>query len=382
MQEYVSETKGCALRPGIGAEKVRVSALDSVRAVAILAVVATHSLSATVAVTQSFAFPKSLFIFFDFGQFGVPVFFALSGWLIFSLYYKQEKPATTKHYWSRRFARIWPLWAVFVVVYFIIYDIDTEGLPTWTALLLCLTFLGWTAGSIVAVPLGGLTIQQEMGHYLVFWLLRKRGIETFLASVLVGYVSFYLVNWLVNSQTLGPSLNPFFNAWLRLGLFGSWPFFVLGGVAYLGFKWLSQSHGEKKQQFLSPTGGILLVLVLLFGSQIFYSQETPGYFVMGYVLFAALLGVALNQIPLINRIFWSIGRYSYFMYFFHFLVLRQLEKIIRDWGVLNPAESMNQNIVALFSIFIAATIISWAAAWVSWKVYEYPIMRLVRKRFP
>jgi len=368
------------LSPGLAAEKGRVSALDSVRAVAILTVIATHSLSATVAVTQSFAIPTTIFAVFDYGQFGVQVFFALSGWLIFSLYYKREKEISARHYWSRRISRIWPLWAVFVIVYFVIYNIDTEGLPVWVAILLALTFLGWTVGSLAAVPLGGLTIIQEMGHYSLFWLLRKRGIEAFLASVIFGYLSFYVAHAFVSAGYV-PQIA---DAWLQLSLYNSWPFFVLGGLAYLAVEALKSSQGatgSPVRQVLSAKGAILLLVVLVLGSQSVYAQETPGYFVLGYVVFAVLTGLALNKIPIVNRFSWSLGRYSYFMYFFHFLVLKQLEPIFLDSGLIGDNESMNQNLMVLMAMFILSTLISWSVALLSWKIFENPIMNLARKRF-
>ena len=369
------------MSPGVVAEKNRVSALDAVRAVAILAVVATHSLSASVAVTQSYILPKPVFGLFANGQFGVQLFFALSGWLIFSLYYKVEAGVSASHYWSRRISRILPLWIIFVVVYFVIYDIDTEGLPTWAAILVCLLFLGWTVGSLVSIPLGGLTIQQEMGHYLAFWLLRKRGIETFLVSVIIGYLSVYAANWVLSLRSGNETLDFSLNAWLRLGLFNSWPFFVLGGICYLGYKNMKAVPGTQVTRVLTTRSGILSLIAIGLGSLSVYAQETPSYFVLGYVILAVILGIVLNQIPHVNRAIWSIGRYSYFMYFFHFLVLRQLEPVFRNSGLISSAESVNQNIVVLVSIFFLAAGISWAVAWVSWKVIESPIMRFARKRF-
>lgn len=369
------------MSPQIVTDQGRVSALDSVRAVAILAVIATHSLSATVAVTQSYAIPKSLFELFDYGQFGVQVFFALSGWLIFSLYYRKEIEPSAAHYWSRRLSRIWPLWAVFVLVYFILYNVDTNGLPTWVALGLSLVFLGWTVATLVAVPSGGLTIMQEMGHYLIFWLLRKRGIGIFLATVALGYLSYYLARALSSFESFPAPVGQISDAWLRLGLFNSWPFFVLGGLGYLAFEWFKRSPEHPARKILSPANAGWLLLVLLLGSQSVYAQETPGYFVLGYVVLAVLIGISLNKIPGVNRISWSIGRYSYFMYFFHFLVLRQLEPIFKDSSFATGAESIPRNLTLLICIFALATVISWAAAAVSWKFFENPIMKAARRRF-
>jgi peptidoglycan/LPS O-acetylase OafA/YrhL len=377
---YDERLEESALTPVLPTEKGRVSTLDAVRAIAVLGVIGTHSLSATVAVTQSYDIPKPVFMLFDYGQFGVPVFFALSGWLIFSLYYRTTREVSSKHYWARRIARIWPLWALFVIVYFILYPIDTSGLPTWWAIVLALIFMGWTVSTLVAVPSGGLTIQQEMFHYSLFWLFRRRGVDFFLGSVIVGYLSFYLANWLTTASLGNSLVSDAVSAWLRLSLFTSWPLFVMGGLGYLAFtRWrANQSTGQLS---LSPRTGILLLIALLIGSQIMYAQETPGYFVFGFVIFSALLGIAIDRIPGVNAVFWSIGRYSYFMYFFHFLVLRQLESVYRNTIGVDPSTSPLWNLAVLGAMFVASTIISWTVAWVSWRIFESPILRFARIKF-
>lgn len=374
------------MTPDLPVEKGRVSTLDAVRAVAVLGVIATHSLSATVAVTQSYNIPLPLFKFFDFGQFGVQVFFALSGWLIFSLYYRKPSPVSSKHYWARRIARIWPLWALFVLLYFTIYDIDTSGLPTCWAIILSLLFLGWTVGTLVAVPTGGLTIQQEMGHYLLFWLFRKRGVDFFLLTVILGYLSYFLAIELAGAFPENALLVDAVNGWLRLALFVSWPLFVLGGLSFLAFStWRAHQAtaplGDKGKLSIRPRTGVLVLVTALLSTQIFYSQETPSYFVFGFVVFSALIGIAINHISKVNAVFWSIGRYSYFMYFFHFLVLRQLENVYRNVFGTEPSESGLWNLVTLGSMFAASTAISWLVAWVSWRIFESPILRTARAKF-
>ena len=368
------------MTPDLPSEKGRVSSLDAVRAIAVLGVIATHSLSASVAVTQSYDFPKSIFMLFDYGQFGVPVFFALSGWLIFSLYYRKSPQVSGSHYWARRIARIWPLWALFVLLYFILYDQDTAGLPTWLAIVLGLSFLGWTVSTLVAIPTGGLTIQQEMGHYSLFWLFRKKSVDFFLVSVIVGYMTFFLAKWLAAALAGETYIQSIATAWLRLSLFTSWPLFVFGGLAYLAFTaW--RAKPSPGQMAFSYRTGVLLLVALLLSTQIFYSQETPSYFVFGFVIFSALIGIAVDRIPKVNAVLWSIGRYSYFMYFFHFLVLRQLEVVYRNIFGVEPSSSPFWNILVLTGMFIASAAISWSVAWVSWRIFESPILRIARARF-
>ena len=117
----------------------RIPALDAVRGVAILMVVATHSLSATVAVTGSYNIPAPLFKLFDYGQFGVQLFFVLSGWLMFSLY-TGHGDFLQSSYWARRWARIWPLWIVFVVATFaFLTNPNPEG-NIWLSLVVIILF--------------------------------------------------------------------------------------------------------------------------------------------------------------------------------------------------------------------------------------------------
>ena len=368
------------MTPDLPSEKGRVSILDTVRAVAVLGVIAAHSLSASVSVTQSSSLPKSIFMLFDYGQFGVQVFFSLSGWLIFSLYYRNSSQIKSSHYWARRVARIWPLWAVFILIYFAIYPIDTGGLPAWFAIILSLLFLGWTVGTLVGVPTGGLTIQQEMGHYAMFWLFRKRGVDFFLTSVILGYATFFLARWIVSLPTSGEYVQGAMTAWLRLSLFTSWPFFVFGGLTYLAFTALSLKPSTGRIVFSYRTG-VLLLIVLIFGSQILYAQETPSYFVAGFVALSIFLGIAIDRIPRLNAVFWSIGRYSYFMYFFHFLVLRQLEVVYRHIFGSEPSTSPLWNILVLVGMFLVSTAISWSVAWISWRIFENPILRTARAKY-
>jgi peptidoglycan/LPS O-acetylase OafA/YrhL len=368
------------LTPDLPSEKGRVSTLDAVRAIAVLGVIATHSLSASVAVTQSYDFPKSVFMMFDYGQFGVQVFFALSGWLIFSLYYRKSPQVSGSHYWARRIARISPLWALFVFLYFVLYDQDTASMPTWLAIVLGLLFLGWTVSSLVAIPTGGLTIQQEMGHYLLFWLFRKKDINFFLVTIIAGYLSYFLAHFLAGVLPENSILVDSVNAWLRLSLFTSWPFFVFGGLAYLAFTTWRAKSSSKQMDFNCRTGVLVLVTILL-STQILYSQETPSYFVFGFVIFSVLIGIAIDRIPKVNAVFWSIGRYSYFMYFFHFLVLRQLEVVYRNIFGVETSTSPFWNILVLTGMFIVSTAISWTVAWISWRIFESPILRIARARF-
>lgn len=354
-------------------DSARIGALDAVRGMAILAVIATHANSATVAATGSYDIPRALFRFMDFGMFGVQLFFALSGWLLFSLY-TGDRPFSQRSYWARRLARIWPLWLVFVAVYFWLYGVPEAGIAWPVAFIACALFLGWLSAALVAIPLGGLTIQQEMGHYALFSVLRRRSAAFLAGTVIAGYASAAGAKALLGHVEPGSLAAGALEAWLRLALFHSWPFFLLGGAAYATMRrW--QAGGIRELAPDRRTAGLIGVAVLL-GMLTTYQQDTPGFFVVGFVATATLLALMVNALPVAGGALRSIGRYSYFMYFFHFLALRWLQaRYIESDLPGDGATSAAWNVVVLAGLFVGATAVSWAAGWVSWRVFEGPIVR-------
>ena len=357
----------------------RVGTLDAVRGMAILAVIATHSLSATVAVTGSFRIPPEIFRVFDYGQFGVPLFFALSGWLLFALY-TGPGDFSQRVYWSRRIARIWPLWVIFLIASYVAYGVPDSGLPPWWGFLLGALFLGWWSVALVSVPLGGLTIQQEIGHYLLFALFRKRSAAFFAGTVIVGYLSAWLARALITQTFDGSLISTVAEAWLRLSLFQSWPFFLLGGAAFAIYRtW--RTHGVAPLLHASPGTALLVSIAVVLGLLTTYAQDTPAYFVLGYVIALALLAIVMDSIPVLGAFLQSIGRYSYFMYFMHFFILRWLEGVYRNLGLpSNDTTGAAVNVLILLVIFTIATGLSWALGWVSWRALESPIMTWTRRR--
>ena len=101
---------------------------------------------------------------------------------------------------------------------------------------------------------------------------------------------------------------------------------------------------------------------------------------LGYVIFGVLLALALNEIPIVGEMLRSIGRYSYFMYFFHFWVLRWIEDLYRGMDLPGDDQtSVTWNIATLLVIWIVATFVSWSVGWVSWRILEKPIVNAARK---
>ncbi|WP_214411495.1 acyltransferase family protein [Sphaerisporangium fuscum] len=91
-------------RPAPPARAARQSWLDALRGLAALIVVFEHSLDALLPEVRGSVSP-----WFDFGQYGVLVFFLVSGYVVpVSL----ERRGSVRGFWITRFFRLYPLWAL------------------------------------------------------------------------------------------------------------------------------------------------------------------------------------------------------------------------------------------------------------------------------
>ncbi len=354
----------------------RVAALDAVRGVAIICVIATHSLSTMVASTGSYRLPMEVFRALNFSQFGVQLFFLLSGWLMFSLH-TGDRAYTQTYFWSRRIARVWPLWIVFLVISYLVYGVPDSGLPPWLGFLLGLFFLGWLNPALVYIPTGGLTIQQEMGHYLLFSWFRRRSVAFLAGTVVVGYLSMFAARVVVAYAGPDGVAGTIAADWLRLSLFNSWPFFLLGGAAYAVLR-VWRTRGIEGLVPERSWTAVLVAVALLLGMLTTYAEETPGYFVLGFVIVAAALAVVGNAIPVVGPSLRSIGRYSYFMYFFHFWILRGIER----WYTGPTDTTEPYNLAFVSGIIVFTTAVSWAVGLLSWNFFEKRILDWAHRRWP
>ncbi|KUI14034.1 acyltransferase [Mycobacterium sp. GA-1285] len=119
----------------------RVSSLTGIRAVAALLVMLTHAAYTTGKYPQGY-----VGLVYSRAEIGVPIFFVLSGFLLFSPWVKaahaEAPPPSTRRYAWRRVRRIMPAYVVTVLVAYLVYHFRTAGPNpghTWEGLLRNLT---------------------------------------------------------------------------------------------------------------------------------------------------------------------------------------------------------------------------------------------------
>lgn len=357
--------------------------LDVVRGVAILAVVAVHTFQANVSIFPETVMPESslVFVLMSYLRFGVELFYLLSGWLMYSIYRRSRKE-TGKQYFFKRFARIWPLWLVFTVLSFVSLVLNWQYSPvasrfegsTWIqwvlALLVVLLFLGWIDEGLWNVPAGGWSIQVEIGHYSIFWFMRKSRDLTLLVTVFIGYATYFLAEALFGMYP-GTWIDSAAESWLRLGLYGTWPFFVAGGLAFIWFG--KDDAGKRAIADISRPGiigraGVVVAIVII-------ARWVPVPFGMTYEALLTCL-VLLALVWLMTKWIQTVragvilGRYSYFIYFAHFWVLEFVLLWAGNFTGLINIDGVFGFWFSYFVMYAVALGISLALAVPSWKYFE------------
>lgn len=152
------------MHPEISLPK-KFGSLESVRALAALAVIVFHA--GTVAAVQGFIEEPTGYSYW--GKYGVHVFFCLSGFVICYVHFDDlGKPERCPNYLWRRWARIWPLYAVLTLaqVAYSLVTGDTQDVNP-TRVITSLLFLDLNVTPIIVV---GWTLVHEAFFYLSFVL--------------------------------------------------------------------------------------------------------------------------------------------------------------------------------------------------------------------
>ncbi len=362
--------------------------ISTLRGAAIFGVVVVHSLFTGNRITSSsdynfFSYTVSL------GKYGVELFFIISGLLMYLLY-GFETQINTKKFFVRRLARVYPLWVLFLCVSILMYFMFGYGgvssaltqndsnasASLMSVVFLTLTFTLFFSSTLwnTVIP-GGWSIQAEVFHYLLFVFLRRFQIAIlFLVAGTLNILS-SLVFLLTSSQkNFGGLFFLLADSWSRLSLFSTFSFFSIGIIfGFLidkGFDGFIQAiRGNRKLYF---SLGFFTLSMFTIPTPFGKTLEAVGT-VVGFIV----LSFYLTEKSLLNLFFVSLGKYSYFIYFAHFIVLDLVAWITRRLG-LNFDFLFSQKIV-LPPLILSVLAISWVLGYLSFRFIERPIINWSRK---
>jgi len=371
------------------------SQLDIVRGLAIISVLGVHTAQAA---SKAFMDYDHVFSVFDmwslllaqFGKYGVELFFFLSGVLLAKVYGGSQ--LSLKAYSARRLGRILPLWYMFSLFSFLLYlflnlgswksllDVTEGGISGNILIVIsALFFITWAIIPGVAtdqrVVGGGWSIESEVTHYALFPLVRKLSTLKLIAAI---SISGFLASFTDFSISNIPALKEIAMRLESLSIFTTLPFF-LGGLLLVG---MDQAALKKSLTWKY----LLFWMMSLIGWGLFLFNGVPYgvvYEAVGFVILAFGASYVLEKSRLVSKAISQVGKFSYFIYFFHFYVVTaffQLQPSITSSGIFLVVSTSPLAFAILhFVYFWIALLLSLALGLLSYKYFEGPILNRVRR---
>jgi len=353
-----------------------IPALDGIRGIAVLLVIAFHCRSILPARGSVYLLLRVL----DLGWSGVDLFFVLSGFLITGILLDTRHiPTYFRTFYARRVLRIFPLYFVYLFLILVVVRfaaIWISGSDYWSSVhpWWYLTYLSnWQPGHGVKDKflehLWSLSIEEQFYCIwpTVIWIVRPRRLVWWCAPLLVLAPVF---RWLVGMQA---------DAAYRLTSCRM-DTLMMGAIVAVGIREFRETCGRVVGYVLPAASlGFLAVVVSLRDG--FWNDSRMSVFgasliamVYACMVFAGATCEAgplarLLTAPLLR----TCGKYSYAMYIVHLIVFQSLQPAVASLigGRVSP--------FFLYAVFFSlVTGITLGAAWISWRAVEQPFLRLKR----
>lgn len=309
---------------------------------------------------------------------GVDLFFVLSGYFIGGILIdRRESPKLARVFYLRRAVRILPLYYLSLLAAFAVIAAGTADayhrFPGWIYATFLTNFALAFALDWDWLPLSLLwSIAVEEQFYLIApWVVRSvlpaRLPWLAVTAVLLAWIARWgLLAFFPNGHFGAHVLMPLRMDGLALGVLIAWA--VRAPTARPFFAWLA-AHWKS----LGTLGAVALGALALLRP----ADGSPVLCLFGYALialvFALIVAIVAGVRPTgLNRLLSArplthLGRHSYFVYLWHALIgLWVVRKLGGSNFVLNN--------VAGAAIVIAAILVTWIAAAVSWKFFEGPLV--------
>jgi len=378
----------------------RVSALDGVRALAALGVVVYHAAGYLGLYTPADGSARYVFpVLRNLGNFGVAVFFVLSGYLLFrefvsNLLFDAER-TSLPHYFGRRFLRIYPAYWVALIGFVIV--VGAPAVAGGAFGLLTLTERHFSTEVFAGLPVAW-TLYVEVAFYIfipifagVLWLLcREREVKVRLAivlSALTGLAVFAHV-WV---GLIVPSVSVDYRLRLLLNLPTYFGWFAAGMALSVASAWVRAGRSLPRcvQQLANrpwvcwSVAGIAYLTIVLVESDFRFdgniARETTTmlqvrFLLQGMAALFFIMPMAISHQESRLRSFLGgrqlawLGLVSYGVYLWHQTILRQLAK----WFTFEPNLL---GFLLLLAIVVPSAILF---GWVSFRLIEKPALSLAK----
>ncbi len=320
------------------------------------------------------------------GPIAVGYFYVLSGFIMAIAYYKpdksNQKAISKKRYWVARFARIYP---VYLLALLLIVAAKYKGLAeSWESLPLHLFLLqSWFPGYPITLNTPGWSLSVEAFFYLCFpflllWVY-KVGIKPLtIFTIILWLATQYILLVQLNSTDYAPKtqLHDFiyYNPLMHLNSFVAG---ILCGVYLKKNASTPTSENSNNASWLFLSFGLIFLLIWsrpyleqILGLKLAF---TNGLLAPAFLLFIVLLAKHKGRITKIFSNGWLVllGEASYSLY-----ILQKPVHGIYDKLVV-PRLSLSET--SHFYVFVILLII---ISILSFKIFETPMRKIIRRKFP
>ncbi|HEX8514891.1 MAG TPA: acyltransferase [Bacteroidia bacterium] len=321
------------------------------------------------------------------GKLGVVLFFVLSGFLITYLLLTEKSRGTIsiRKFYFRRILRIWPLYYLIVILgLFVLPQMDffyiadnhrTDNIQEYFIVKVILFFLflpNLALAGFSPVPFIAQTwsVGVEEQFYLIWPVLIKKLKNVFFAliSVILFYLSVKLIFNYINQHTEAVDSDK-----ILRGIFQFWDEFsidcmAIGGIAaYIFFYKKEKLLTFLFNKYFQLLIYIVIVLSIVFKINVMYLQLE--YYSIGFaIIILNLAGNPASIIKLENRVFNYLGKISYGLYMFHYIMIVVAIKLLGYFYIKND--------FFIYSVSIGFTIIISA---LSYEFFESKFLKMKKK---
>lgn len=305
-------------------------------------------------VLSSLPFHNILGVFFEHGIFGVHVFYTISGFVFAHIYLSNNLKITSKSFFINRFARLYPLHFVTLIlvtflqfVSFLQFDtfqiIDNNDFYHFFLQLFFISSWGFENGHSFNAPIWSVSV--EVAIYIIFFLTLSMLKKFKIFSVIILSIILLLIDKIKVFDTL-------FLDCARL--------FFSGTLVYYLTK-------------LNTKQFVLIIISLLLLTFSFVGNFKTYLFCPSLVLFFVSIEKYITG-KLTQQYFRNLGNLTYSLYLLHLPV--QIVVLI-FFKLMNFSENIFKTNYFFFSFFIILMIL----ANYSFRLYEKPLNELIRKKF-
>jgi peptidoglycan/LPS O-acetylase OafA/YrhL len=344
--------------------------LDVLRFFAFLLVFLHHGLNPTNRLFDSFRVSGAL---------GVCLFFMLSSYLITELLEREETQSGTIHlraFYIRRGLRIWPLYLSFLLFDFLLQHFHNPGSFTTSRLLAFLLVAGnWYVAhhgfsETISTPLWSISVEEQ---FYILWPSTRKYLHR-LGSVLFS-LAMFVVAYVALAFLCRKGADVATTIWVNS--FVQFQFFSTGALLALILRGRAPGFPPLLRCALLIAG----VAILIAAQQVFEVKESPGagsfhLAAPGYL--CANAGCLLVFLGFLgesrlggSKLLAYLGRISYGLYVFHWMVLRVSARVLEH--VLG-AQQMKKPVGNALELLLGF-ILTLAIASVSYRFFESPILR-------